>query len=79
MEPHIADVLARMEHDFAWFMTIIIGMLCVTLLGLGAGVWAIVRQMQTGFREIHTENMNNQAIAQAIAAQTRELLRRTEP
>jgi hypothetical protein len=78
MDSHIAEVLARMQHEFAILLTIIIGLGLLTLGGVVFGVWAIIRQMQTGFREMHAENMNNQAIAQAIAAQTRELLRRTE-
>jgi len=58
---------------------VIIGLLCVTLLGLVAGIWAIVYQMTHGFQEMHADSMNSHAIAQAIAAQTRELLRRSAP
>jgi hypothetical protein len=79
MDPHIADVLARMQHEFTLLLTIILGMICVTLLSLAVVWWRLGLALARAHQETMAMLANAQATAQAIAAQTRELLRRSEP
>jgi len=60
-------------------LRVILGVSLVSLLSLWSAIWFQIRQMNKSFAEMHTENMNNYAIAQAIQAETRELLRRSAP
>lgn len=75
---HLTDTMATVvrNQQQTFVATCAIG--AVTAVLLVAGIWAIIYQMVHGFREMHTENMNVTAVAQSIAAQTRELLRGRE-
>jgi hypothetical protein len=80
MDPMLTQVLTQLDetliqvsHDLGWFFTLNLGLTALVLLVLVW--WRLAR--------LHSETAKTQsditAIAQAIAAQTREILRRTEP
>ena len=62
-----------------WALVLIIGMPCVTIMTIIAAWIYVLRMMGTYHQETSKTLGDITAIAQAIAAQTRELLRRTEP
>lgn len=62
-----------------WALVLMIGMPCVTVLTIIAAWIYVLRMMATYHQETSKMLTDGHAIAQAIAAQTRELLRRTEP
>lgn len=72
---HLTDTMAIMVHNQQQTFVVAIAIGALALILLTAGIWAIIYQMVHGFREMHAENMNVTAVAQSIAAQTRELLR----
>ena len=62
-----------------WALVLMIGMPCVTVLTV-IGAWIYVLRMMATYHQETSKTLGDiTAIAQAIAAQTRELLRRTEP
>jgi len=62
-----------------WALVLMIGMPCVTVLTV-IGAWIYVLRMMGTYHQETSKTLGDiTAIAQAIAAQTRELLRRTEP
>ena len=69
------ETLIQVSHDLGWFFTLNLGLTALVLLVLVLVWWRLAR--------LHSETAKTQsditAIAQAIAAQTREILRRTEP
>ena len=62
-----------------WTLVLMIGMPCVTIMTIIAAWIYVLRMMGTYHQETSKTLGDITAIAQAIAAQTRELLRRTEP
>ena len=62
-----------------WALVLMIGMPCVTVLTDHCPWIYVLRMMATYHQETSKTLGDITAIAQAIAAQTRELLRRTEP
>ena len=62
-----------------WAMILLIGMPCVTALTI-IGAWIYVLRLMATYHQETSKTLSDiTAVAQAIAAQTRELLRRTEP
>ena len=76
---HLDETLTRISHDLGWFFTLNLGLTALVLLALALVWWRLTLSLA----RMHTETAKTlsdiTAIAQAIAAQTRELLRRTEP
>jgi|RhiMethySRZTD1v2_1073278.scaffolds.fasta_scaffold43048_6 hypothetical protein len=62
-----------------WAMVLMIGMPAISMLLSAALWWHGIRTVATYHQETSKTLSDITAIAQAIAAQTRELLRRTEP
>ena len=62
-----------------WALLLMIGMPSLTVLTIIAAWIYVLRMMATYHQETSKTLGDITAIAQAIAAQTRELLRRTEP
>lgn len=76
---HLDQTLTQISHDMGWFFTLNIGIALTGGLVMVALLWAMRRQMA---REagLHAKAFSDiTAIAQSIASQTRELLRRTDP
>ena len=86
MDPTLTQVLAQLDETLtqisqylSWFFALNLGLTALTLLVLVLVWWRLARSLA----HMHSETAKTQsditAIAQAIAAQTREILRRTEP
>jgi len=76
---HLNATLAQISHDLAWFFTLNLALTALVLVSL-ALVW---RRLLLSLTRMHTETAqtlsNITAIAQAIAAQTSELVQWTLP
>jgi hypothetical protein len=73
------ESLIQVSHDLGWFFTLNLGLTALTLLTLVLVWWRLTRSLARMHIETTKTQSDITAIAQAIAAQTRELLRRTEP
>src|SRR5882672_8174722 len=76
---HLDETLTQISHDLGWFFTLNLGLTALVLVSLVLVWWRLTLSLA----RMHTETAKTlsdiTAIAQAITAQTRELLRRTEP
>ena len=76
---HLDQTLTQISHDLGWFFTLNIGITLTGGLVLVSLLWAMRRQMARE-ADLHAKAFSDiTAIAQSIASQTRELLRRTDP
>ena len=73
------ETLIQVSHDLGWFFTLNLGLTALTLLALVLIWWRLTLSLARMQSETAKTQSDITAIAQAIAAQTREILRRTEP
>lgn len=76
---HLDQTFTQISHDMGWFFTLNIEIALTGVLVMVGQLWAMRRQMARE-ADLHAKAFSDiTAIAQSVAAQTRELLRRTEP
>ena len=66
------ETLIQVSHDLGWFFTLNLGLTALTLLTLLLVWWRLTRSLARMHSETAKTMSDITAIAQAIAAQTRE-------
>jgi len=75
---HLDATLTQMSHDLGWFFTLNVGLTAVVLLAVMVVWWRLIVSQTSMHGETAKALSDITAIAQTIAAQNRDVLRRLE-